>query len=268
MPQATVTALYHYPVKSCRGIALNTARVTPYGLEQDRHWMIVDADGTFLSQREYPKLALVEALPDGSTLTLRAPNMPDLVVTAAEERPLAVAVWNDQGIAQDCGAAAAAWFSDYLGVSCRLVTLGERFRRPVDPAYDRYQTEVAFSDGYPFLLLSEASLTDLNSRLEKPLAMNRFRPNIVVGGCEPYAEDDWQRLQIGELIFHGVKRCPRCAITTVDQEQGQAAGKEPLRTLARYRRGDNGKVFFGQNLIHESKTGVLRVGDPVTVLAS
>lgn len=267
MDGVRVAALYHYPVKSCRGIALEAARITPYGLERDRQWMVVDGDGVFLSQRRLPAMALIEAALSDNALLLRAPGMAEIVVPEAQAvRPLAVRVWDDGVTARDAGDDAAAWLSDYLRQPCRLAALGPELRRPVDPDYDRHDTQVAFSDGFPFLLLSQASLADLNSRLARPLPMNRFRPNIVVSGCPPYAEDGWKTLRIGEALFHVVKPCSRCAITTTDQMTGRV-GKEPLRTLASYRRGAGGKVYFGQNLIHETRHGVLRVGDGVAVLA-
>lgn len=266
MSQTYVTALYHYPLKSCRGIALDEARVTPYGLEQDRHWMVVDSKGVFVSQRRLPAMALIEAQPTPQGLRLWAPDMPEYLATSQPNGPvLEVEIWGTRSIAQDAGEAAANWLSDYLGQTCRLAILGPRFQRPVDARYDHHETQLAFSDGFPFLLLSEASLEDLNTRLDTPLPMNRFRPNIVIGGCQAYAEDHWRTLRIGALLFQGVKPCSRCAITTIDQDKAQG-GKEPLKTLARYRRGADGKVYFGQNLIHASKQGILRIGDPVTIL--
>ena len=261
-----ITALYQYPLKSCRGVPLDSARVTAYGLEQDRHWMVVDAKGFFLSQRRFPRMALIEALPAGDELVLRAPGMNELRVRSAMGNPLHVRVWGHNGVADDAGDAAAAWLSHYLGHPCRLVAPGPRFRRAVDPAYDRFGSELHFADGFPFLLISEASLDHLNARLPDPVPMNRFRPNIVIGGCGPHAEDGWRTLKIGELIFHVVKPCSRCTIPTVDQSSGER-GDEPTRTLATYRRAGDGKIYFGQNLVHETKTGVLKLGDPVTVLA-
>lgn len=262
----TITALYRYPVKSCRGMAVDEATITAYGLEYDRCWMVVDAKGRFLSQRRFPAMALIEAEPKGDDLILRAPGMPALMVTQPAGDALAVQVWEHTGAARDAGDGPAAWLSGYLGTACRLVAPDPGFRRPVIADYARVESEVLFADGFPFLLISEASLEDLNTRLTAPVTMDRFRPNIVVGGCEPYAEDGWRIVQLGELIFHIVKPCARCAVPTVDQATGKR-GAEPLRTLAGYRRAADGKIYFGQNLVHESKSGILRVGDPVTVLA-
>lgn len=212
-------------------------------------------------------MALIEPIPAADSLRLRTSGMPDLSIPMHTSLAIEVEVWGDRSLAHDAGDEAAAWVSDFLGVTCRLVALGSAFQRKVDPAFDRFGSNVAFSDGYPLLLISEASLEDLNARMPQALPMNRFRPNLVVSGCEPYAEDAWRELRIGEIGLHIVKPCARCAITTVDQDQGRFAGKEPLRTLARYRRGESGKVLFGQNVIHESKAGVLNVGDTVEVIA-
>ncbi len=229
--------------------------------------MIVDGKGRFLTQRRFPSMALVEAIPQDTGLILRAPGMDELRVDSESRRQLGIRIWGFDGVAPDAGDAAAAWLSEYLGFECRLVASAQALRRSVDPAYDAFQSEVMFADGFPFLLLSEASLDALNARLAVPLAMNRFRPNIVVAGCEPHAEDRWQTLSIGDgLIFHGVKACSRCTIPTVDQETGER-GPEPTATLAGYRKGEDGAIYFGQNLVHETKTGTLRVGDAVTVLA-
>ncbi len=261
-----ITGLYHYPVKSCAGLALDSARITPYGLERDRHWMVVDGQGGFLTQRRFPAMALIRVGLVTAGLELQAPGMEPLVVAAQNaQRPLDVQVWQDRVQGLDCGDAAAQWLSHYLGLPCRLAALGPELHRPVDPDYDRFDSQVAFSDGYPFLLISEASLADLNSRLETPVPMGRFRPNIVVAGCEPYAEDGWRVLRIGELRLHVVKPCSRCIIPTIDQQTGER-GREPMGALLGYRR-IGGKVCFGQNLVHETKVGALRLGDRVVVEA-
>ncbi len=261
-----ISALYCYPLKSGRGRRLAQARLDTWGLEGDRAWMVVDGEGGFLSQRSLPAMALIEALPRPGGLVLEAPGMAPLAVPVpAGDALREVEVWGDAGVARDAGDAAAAWLEGFLGQACRLVALGPEWRRPVDPDHDPYGSQAAFSDGFPLLLISEASLADLNARLPAPLPMSRFRPNIVLDSCAPYAEDGWRSLDIGGLRLEVVKPCSRCAITTVDTDTGRA-GKEPLRTLARYRRGAGGKVYFGQNLVHGQARGVLRVGDVVTVL--
>lgn len=263
----TVSALYCYPIKSCAGTALDEAAIIPRGMLHDREFMVVDATtGLFLTQRELPRLALIVPEPAGESLRVAAPGMPALSIPVLRDgETRSVVVWQDCCPAVDQGDAAARWFSDFLGHACRLVRMAETFVRKVDPAYatsDR--DEVGFADGFPFLLIAEESLADLNARLAEPLPMNRFRPNIVISGGEaPYLEDRVARLRIGAIIFHLVKPCARCVITTTDQTTAQR-GREPLATLATYRRTDQ-KVLFGQNLIHEGG-GVLHRGDAVAVL--
>jgi len=263
IPHLTVSGLYQYPIKSCRGITLTEAALTPYGLEHDRHWMVVDARGRFLTQRRFPRMALIRAAPGAEELTIEAPDMPILSLPMAGEGELAVRVWGFEGVARDAGAEAARWFSDFLGVECRLAAATPALHRRVDEHYG--EGEVMFADGFPCLLIGQASLDLLNHKLPEPISMDRFRPNIVVSGSEPHAEDGWRRIRIGEVVFRVVKPCSRCTVPLVDQTTGER-GEEPTPTLARYRTGDDGEIYFGQNLIHESSEGVLRLGDPVTVL--
>ena len=261
-----VAALYRYPIKSCAGTRLADGVVGRRGFVGDRALMLVDPEGRFLTQREFPRLALVAPRLDGETLMIEAPAMPPLTVVATDDGPRArVVVWRDRCAAIDQGDAAAEWFGAFLGAPCRLARMADAFVRRVDGRYARRpDDQTGFADGYPFLLISEASLDDLNGRLAAPLAMNRFRPNIVVSGCPPYAEDGWKRIRIGPVVFDLVKRCARCVITTTDQATAER-GKEPLRTLATYRRRRDGKVLFGQNLVHEGE-GVIRAGDAVEIL--
>jgi uncharacterized protein YcbX len=241
----------------------------------DRRFLIVDPSGKFLTQRSHPRMALIGTALDASTLTLSRTGAEPLVVTRASDpaAPLrTVEVWSNAGLqAEDCGDRAAAWVSEAIGASARLVRAGAAFHRPLKPSKARPGDVVSFADGYPFLVISEASLSDLNDRLvtrgEEALPMNRFRPNLVVSGCTAFAEDTWPRLRIGEALFRAGGTCGRCIVTTTDQETAER-GKEPLRTLASYRRdpSDPTEVIFGQNLIHETKTGCLRVGDAVVPL--
>ena len=260
-----LSGLYVYPIKSCGGIGVDEWEVDERGLRHDRRWMLVDETGCFMSQRELPRMALVKVRIESHGLVVDAPGMSSLNVPfqPPDGRLLLASVWNDLVESRAVGDDADRWFSEFLEVSCKLVHLPDESVRPVDPAYGGPGDRVGLADGFPFLLISEASLADLNARLEQPLPMNRFRPNLVVGGCEPFAEDGWSLVRIGRLTFRVVKPCARCAITTVDQESA-AKGKEPLRTLARFRRAGN-KVLFGQNLIHD-ETGTLRIGDPVEIL--
>jgi len=263
-----LSAIHIYPVKSCRGISLASGQLHDWGLQYDRHWMIVTNTGKFITQREEPRLALVGTIIQAQTLRLSAPDQSDLEIPLqpALETPLNaidVLVWRDQCQAIDQGDEVAAWFSDYLHRDCRLVRMGANFQRPVNPNYARRPAQVTFADGFPMLLISEASLADLNSRLAEPIPMNRFRPNLVVSGCEPYAEDSWQTIRIGETVFDVVKPCERCVVTTTNQDTAIRA-KEPLVTLATYRRSQGG-IIFGQNVIHHSP-GQITVGNAIEIL--
>ena len=260
-----ISAIYIYPVKSCRGISVTSACLDTWGLKYDRNWMLVDADGRFLTQRQFPSLALVETALEPECLQLRAPGMPELRLPLFSQQGevVDVVVWRDRCRAVDQGNEAAEWFSTHLGKTCRLVQMGEKFSRPVDPDYAPQAAQVNFADGFPLLVISEASLAELNTRLPAPLPMDRFRPNLVVSGCEPFAEDGWRTVQIGEVTFHAVKLCQRCIITTIDQMTG-VSGREPLITLGTYR-GVKSGVVFGQNLVHAG-IGKVCLGSVVEVL--
>jgi uncharacterized protein YcbX len=258
-----LAAIHIYPVKSCRGHALAEATVEKWGLAGDRRWMIVDAEGRFVTQREEPRLATisVEVAPDG--LALRRGEDRLFVPTPSREAPRpAVSVWRSTVPAR----IAAQSLEPLIGRDLRLAYMDDPLSRPVNPEYGAPEDRVSFADGYPLLLASTTSLDDLNARMAGPLPMDRFRPNLVVDGEPPWAEDYWRRIRIGAAVFRIVKPCDRCIVTTTDQATGArgAAGGEPLRTLARFRRrGDS--VFFAQNLIPDA-TGTIRIGDPVEVL--
>jgi uncharacterized protein YcbX len=260
-----VSELCVYPIKSCGGVILPSAHVEERGFADDRRWMLVDEQGGFLSQRKIPSMALIEVLITGDHLTVRAPTMDDLAIARDPEpaHGMRTTIWNDTVRAEPYPDDINRWFSEVLGISCRLVKFPEQVRRPVDPRYAHAGEHTAFSDGYPFLVLSEASLDDLNSQLAEPVPMNRFRPNIVIRGCAPYAEDSWGEFRIGSVTFRSAKPCARCRVTTVDQTTGES-GEEPLRTLTHYR-ARGAKVLFGQNLLHSGR-GMLSVGDPVHIL--
>lgn len=261
---AHVTGLFYYPVKSCGGIALDAATLDRRGIVNDRLMMIVDSEGRFISQRSHPKLALIEPRLDANMLTLSAPGVSPItipVIVSGATRD--VVVWRDECAAVDQGAEAAAWLSAFVNDAVSLVRMDDAFIRPVDPMYAvKSSNEVSFADGYPLLVISEESLEDLNTRLDEPVRMNRFRPNIVVRGAGAYAEDRWRRVRFGEVAAAIVKPCARCSTVTVEQETA-VRGKEPLRTLAGYRHDPERDVLFGQNVIHAGP-GTIRVGDPVT----
>ena len=259
-----LSGVYVYPIKSCGGISLASAALGATGLLHDRRWMLVDEVGGFMSQRRHPRMALISPRLAPDRLVVRAPSMPDLEVPleGEHEERIDVEVWGDVQHGEPVGGYADRWFGGFLGTRCRLVRKPEDDVRPVDSAYARSGDQTSFADAFPLLLISEASLEDLNARLESPVPMNRFRPNLVVRGCGPYAEDGWEEVRVGNAIFRAAEPCARCAITTVDQASGER-GKEPLRTLATYRK-DYGEVLFGRFLIHTSP-GAVRVGDPVEV---
>ncbi|MCB1775311.1 MAG: MOSC domain-containing protein [Gammaproteobacteria bacterium] len=265
MAEKRLTALYRYPVKSLRGQGFAQLAVGPRGFVGDRQWMVVDAEGRFLSQRQQARMSLVDVEIDGDgELWLHAEGMAPLSprVNGAERRR--VTVWSDDVVGERVDPATDAWLSAFLDTSCQLVRFPDDIVRPVDPAFAAAQDQVGFADGFPFLLISEASLTDLNARLQQPVDMIRFRPNLVVSGCEPFEEDSWRRIRIGPIEFRVAKPCSRCIIPTIDPATGER-GREPLATLMTYRRRDN-KVYFGQNLVHDHQA-VLEQGMAVEVLA-
>ncbi len=263
----TLSQLNIYPVKSCGRISVTRWSLESRGLQHDRRWMLVDDEGVFVTQREYPRLALVEVQIKASCLQIGAPGMDQLRVPFEQHSHnyFPVVIWDDGVEALDAGTEPSEWFSEFLGASIRLAVMSDRSVRTVDKKFAVNDDVMSFADAFPLLLISEGSLHDLNSRLTSPITMNRFRPNLVVSGCEPYAEDRWKEIKIGTISLRVVKPCARCAITTVDPETGEK-GIEPLRTLATYRALGN-KVLFGQNVIHTCQ-GELRVGDVVNVLSS
>jgi uncharacterized protein len=266
--RARLSAINVYPIKSCAGHALSEANVDVRGLRYDRELMVVEAEsGLALTQREQPRLALVKPRREETRLSLEAPGMKPLTLDLRQTGPaLMVTIWKDQVASIDQGDEVARWFSRYLGLACRLVCMASVTARLVNRDYAVRETDVvSYADGFPLLVISEESLTDLNTRLAEPLPMNRFRPNLVLSGSGiPFAEDYLRRFVLGPISFAAVKPCARCVMTTVDQQAAAFAGQEPLRTLADFRKGNKG-VLFGQNLIHDGP-GTLTVGQQVQVL--
>lgn len=256
-----VTSLWIYPIKSCRGISVPAARAGRRGLDGDRRWMIVDQAGRFLTQREVPRMTLVRCALDGDTLEVSAPEQPPLAMprTPGDGPRAEVEIWGDSFPAL-VHEGASEWFTRALERPCRAVYMPEEVERTPGSGGRFPGDRVGFADGYPYLLATEASLAELNRRLPEPITMERFRPNIVVDGEAPFAEDDWPEVRVGPVSFRVPKGCDRCAITTVDPDTG-ATGREPLRTLATFRRRD-GAVWFAINLIPDGE-GTLQVGDPV-----
>lgn len=258
-----------YPIKSLKGIALESAVVEERGLEFDRRWMLVDENRQFITQREVPRMATVKIKvgPDVMKASANGRGMIEVPLEPGTGEMANVTVWNSTVKAEFYPQEIHKWFTEAVDFPCRLVRMPDSTKRIVSPNYAvrKFQDHVSFADGYPFLLIGEGSLADLNSRLDEPVTMDRFRPNFVVAGSSPFEEDTWRRVRIGSTEFHVVKPCARCVITTVDQVLGEKTGKEPLATLSAYRSVD-GKVLFGQNLIAESEGAVVRVGDEVEVV--
>lgn len=263
-----LTSLYRYPLKSGAGESLQQAALDRLGLAGDRRWMVVDsANGRFLTQRLLPQLGRIVARWQGDSLLLDAPGMPSLLVLLPVNGSalLDVRIWTDSLQVPDAGDAAAQWLSHYLQRDCRLVQVPVERARQVDTGYANPGERVGFADGFPLLLIGQASLDDLSARVGRSLEMLRFRPNLVIAGAAPYAEDGWKRIRIGEVELRVVKGCSRCIMTTLDPHSGErSADREPLRTLETYRQRE-GQVYFGQNLIAEG-CAVLECGMPVEVL--
>lgn len=261
-----LSGLYLYPIKSTAPLAVEQALVEARGLQHDRRWMVVDEQGKFLTGRQLPQLTLVRATPDAAGLAVEAPGMPLLRVALADlGGALPVTVWKSALEARGCGIAADDWLSTYLQRPVRLVHMDADVHRPVQSARAHPGDEVSFADGHPLMLITHAALDALNMRLAKPVSMLQFRPNLVVEGAPAHAEDEWRRVRIGEVVFDVAKACTRCVFTTVDPLSGERDPEgEPLRTLARYRRTEEG-VTFGQHLIPRS-VGSIRIGDRVVPL--
>ncbi|MEM9089141.1 MAG: MOSC N-terminal beta barrel domain-containing protein [Cyanobacteria bacterium P01_F01_bin.53] len=306
MASLTLSELNIYPVKSAAGISLNTSRLTLHGLQFDRRCMVVSEEGQFMTQRRFPRMALISiALTQNATgalgssdyhspdykLTLSAPAMPSISITIAQngdesisKDSITVEVWGDRTQVISLGTEAQQWLSQFLGTPCQLVYMPNTTRRPIDHGVLGPNQLVSFADAYPYLLISEASLAGLNEKLVQkqtdPVPMNRFRPNLVVRGCsEAHAEDQWKRIRIGEAVFSVSKPCARCSVPTIDQSTGtKGKGNEPIKTLSTYRSWDKA-IWFGQNLVQENlvqeslvqgnidQPYQLSIGDEIEVLA-
>lgn len=264
-----VSGLWIYPIKSCRGIAVDSFGLDDRGPVLDRRWMLTDPAGSFMTQREHPRMALIDVAVDGSDVCVSAPGMSLLrfAQDAAADGTADCVVWDDTVRLQHVDHDIDQWFSDFMGRPCSLMRMPQSTKRIVDRTYAPAPRLVSLADAFPMLLIGEASLELLNGKLaakgELEIPMKRFRPNVVIAETTPHAEDAWQTIRIGNVACDVVKPCARCAITTVDTRTGMP-GKEPLRTLAEYRKAGS-KVLFGQNVIHR-ETGTLRVGDAIAEL--
>jgi uncharacterized protein len=270
-----LASIHIYPMKAGRAVDLQESLVEPWGLAGDRRWLLVDEDSRFVSQREERSLARVTVTygPAGGTISISAPERPGIqvAVPADDAELLKVTVWSSVLMAAEAGAPAGAWFSAYLGRPVRLVYLDDPTRRAVDPEFGQDGDVVSFADGYPLLLTSTGSLDELGRWLaddgDQPVPMTRFRPNVVVTGALPWAEDRWRRVRIGAVSFRVAKPCGRCVVITTDQVTGER-GSQPLKMLGRRRRFGQ-QLVFGQNMIPDrlpARGGVIRVGDRVEIL--
>ncbi|WP_448213214.1 MOSC N-terminal beta barrel domain-containing protein [Colwellia sp. MEBiC06753] len=253
-----------YPIKSTAGINLSSSWVERIGLPYDRRFVLSDANGQFITARTLPKLCLIQANLTPHGLMLTAPDMPLLEIRYDQctSDYQAVTVWQDQILAQRCHATVDLWFSQFVGKTCQLLFFGEQSSRQVKNS----TAPLAFADGYPLLLISQSSLDNLNSRLASPVSMRQFRPNLVVSGCDAFAEDSWRHIRIGEVEFELTKPCSRCIFTTVNPDTGDKHHQQqPLATLKEYRQVEKGDVMFGQNLVPLNK-GQVRLGDTVTII--
>jgi len=275
----TLSSLTLYPIKSCGGLPLQEARLTTVGLMSgpicDREWMLVDANGVCLTQREHPRMALITPTLTATTLAVRAPGLPPLAIPLAQPDPatptLRTQVWDDTVLAADGGDEAAAWFSQAVGAPCRLVRFHAQAERLVSTKWTGgVQATTMFSDGYPILVVGAGSLDDVNEKLlaagRGAIPMNRFRPNLVIAGIEAFEEDYAESFQIGEAVLKPVKPCPRCPMPSIDQATGQF-GPDPLDVM-RYRAKPEleGALCFGMNSIVISGQGQqVRVGQEIVV---
>ena len=265
-----LSEIYIYPIKSLGGIRLEKSNITTRGLENDRRFMLVDENGQFLSQREYPQLAIFQTEIESDFLKITdkktGQNLKVSLSPNSKISSLSVTIWDDETTAIEVSQEASEWFTQTLGISARLVFMHDESQRKIESNYALIGNEItSFSDGYPILIAGQSSLDNLNHRLENPVNINRFRPNFVFTNGEPFEEDAWHEFNIGNVRFFGVKPCSRCIMTTIDQETGEKKGKEPLLTLNKYRKAGN-RILFGQNVII-SQLGTVSVGDDVTVLS-
>lgn len=260
----TLSQLAIYPIKSTAQVSLDSCQMGPFGFDMDRRWMLINNQGYMLTQRKHPKMCLIKSRFEANQLIITAPGMEQIKIpTQYSGKMITATVWDDTCNAYDCGQHATEWFSHFLGISARLVYFPLDEIRQVDLNFAKRGDKTAFSDGFPYLLISQASLDDLNSRLATPVDMKRFRPNLIIKDTEAFAEDDWKAIRIGDITFNLVKPCSRCVIPSIDPDTAEKSA-EVVKTLASYRMKEN-KIFFGQNLIAEG-AGKLEVGMEIEIL--
>lgn len=266
-PTIKVTGLSIYPVKSLAGINLKQSELDIMGLKYDRRWMVVSPEGKFMTQRTFPQMALIHTEINNGALTLRKEGMDNHSVptTSHDSAMMEATVWKDTLKVHKVSNETDVWLTQAIGEACHLVYISDDVMRQCDLEFANEGEQTGFADGFPILIISEASLDDLNQKLNNKVDMRRFRPNIIIDGCEAFAEDQFTSFRIADIPMRGVKLCSRCPLPTVDPDTGIKTSQEPIATLMKYRKWDN-KVFFGINVIHESE-GTLKVGDKL-VLAS
>jgi len=261
-----VSHLFIYPVKSLGGISKAAVQLCPTGFEFDRRWMLVDNDNMFISQRTHPQMVLLHTAQTEEGFVVSKYNDAALSIlipfTGTATKKIKVTVWDDVCEAVEVSSLHNEWFSDMLNVSCKLVYMPDDTLRLVDKKYASQNEITSFSDGYPLLMIGEASLENLNNKLKIPLPMSRFRPNIVFSGGHPHIEDEMEQFTINGVDFSGVKPCSRCIMTTINHKNAEK-GKEPLQTLSAYRMKNN-KIYFGQNVLHR-QNGTITAGDILTI---
>jgi uncharacterized protein len=260
-----LSEIWVYPIKSLPGIRVSSATVLNKGLQGDRRFMLVDESNTFITQRDFPQMALFDMAMDNDTIRVRSrfnSQIGTLLIAPGTASSTAIksVIWRDQVDVSEVNPSYSKWFSEVLKINCRLVFFPEEGIRRVDPEYVKEEHHVSLADGYPYLIIGRSSLNDLIERAGVNFSMQRFRPNFVFDGGEPYEEDAWKKFGVGSVRFAGVKPCARCVLTTVDPETG-IKGEEPLRTLAAYRR-KNGKIYFGENVI-PLNLGEIKEGDEI-----
>jgi len=259
----TLSEINIYPIKSLGGISLQSSVVEEKGLKYDRRWVLVDESNTFFTQRDFPEMALIKVAveKDGLKIQHKTKSVEQLFIPFEFEHSKTdkVVIWDDTVKGEFYNTQIDSWFSEIIGIKCHLVKMPETTKRVVDESYAKNKI-VSFADGYPFLIIGQSSLDDLNERMETPLPMNRFRTNFVFAGGKAFEEDQWKKFKVGNVVFQAVKPCARCVITTTNQETAERL-HEPLLTLSKYRKFDN-KVMFGMNLVCES-TGEIKVGDKI-----
>lgn len=263
MTSLQLSEIWIYPIKSLGGIQLSTSRVLPKGLPLDRRWMLTDDQHQGITQRDYPQMALFKlSVQNDQLIVTYRQNQVSIPINNFEKKTLQAQIWNDQITTHEVSTMHSEWFSDMLGIKCHFVHFPEENPRPVEAAYRIHDDHVSLADAYPFLIIGQSSLDDLNSRLAEHIPMNRFRPNFVFTGGKPFEEDEWRNFTIGNSAFACVKPCARCNIPTINQETAEK-GKEPSKTLAKYRMRNN-QIYFGQNVIG-LECNMVSVGDKITI---